>query len=370
MSEINVRALRVLLFTPGAYGVNGGIGLYTRDILAALETMENVSEITVVPREHSGGYEPIPYKVTISPHAVGSKIRFLCASIGAMKRSFDLVLCGHVNLLPVAVVAAKRSGAPLVLMVYGIDVWTKPSAVTPVALSFVDAVWSISALTMNRMQEWARLPAKTFSLLPNAIHLDRYGIAPPSEKLRRQLGIVDRKVMLTLARLDGFERYKGVDECLEVLPRLSRDVPSINYIVVGEGADRTRLEKKARDLNVSDRVVFTGYVNEREKAEYYRLADVFVMPGRGEGFGFVFLEALACGIPVVGSLLDGSREALRDGMLGELVDPRDLDEVKDAILRALNKRKRIPPGLAHFAWPAFRERVSSAVRALVIEAAR
>jgi glycosyltransferase involved in cell wall biosynthesis len=86
--------------------------------------------------------------------------------------------------------------------------------------------------------------------------------------------------------------------------------------------DRRCLQEKARSLGVHGRVVFAGYVPESEKADHYRLADAYVMPGRGEGFGIVYLEALACGVPVVASEVDGSREAVREGALGILVDPR------------------------------------------------
>jgi len=139
----------------------------------------------------------------------------------------------------------------------------------------------------------------------------------------------------------------------------------LKYLVAGDGDDRPRLESKVRSLGLAERVIFTGMVNERDKADHFRLADAFVMPGRGEGFGFVFLEALACGVPAVGSQLDGSREALRDGLLGELVDPANPASVKQGILRALAKPKEIPPGLSYFAWPAFAQRVADAVRGLV-----
>ena len=99
-----------------------------------------------------------------------------------------------------------------------------------------------------------------------------------------------------------------------MLPALAADVPDVAYLIAGDGDDRARLEKKAAALGVADRVVFAGYVPEEEKADHYRLADAFVMPGRGEGFGIVYLEALACGVPVVASSLDASREAVRDGM--------------------------------------------------------
>jgi glycosyltransferase involved in cell wall biosynthesis len=85
------------------------------------------------------------------------------------------------------------------------------------------------------------------------------------------------------------------------------------------------------------------------------------MPGRGEGFGFVFLEAMACGVPVIASKLDGSREAVRDGELGQLVDPDDADALAEAILIALQQPKAIPTGLDYFSFPRFVERVGEIV---------
>jgi glycosyltransferase involved in cell wall biosynthesis len=169
---------------------------------------------------------------------------------------------------------------------------------------------------------------------------------------------------MTLGRLSSSERYKGVDEVLDVLPELARSCPDVCYLVAGDGDDRPRLEARARELGLQDRVVFAGFVDESEKADYFRLADVFAMPSSGEGFGFVFLEALACGIPVVASRVDGSREAVLDGELGEVVDPADRDSVRSAIVRALQKPRAIPPGLEHFSWPRFRQRVAAAVDSL------
>jgi phosphatidylinositol alpha-1,6-mannosyltransferase len=81
------------------------------------------------------------------------------------------------------------------------------------------------------------------------------------------------------------------------------------------------------------------------------------MPSRGEGFGFVFLEAMACGIPVVGSIADGSREALREGILGALVNPDDVDDMKRAVLSAVSQPRKVPEGLDYFSYENFQNRL-------------
>jgi len=141
---------------------------------------------------------------------------------------------------------------------------------------------------------------------------------------------------------------------LDVLRELPEDVV---YMIAGGGNDFTRLQKKTRDLGLSGRVVFTGLFDERDKPDLYNLADAYVMPSRGEGFGFVFLEAMACGVPVIGSKADGGREALRGGELGLLVDPTNPAELRAAIVETLARgERRVPPGLDYFSFGKFVER--------------
>src|SRR5262245_27748228 len=147
-----------------------------------------------------------------------------------------------------------------------------------------------------------------------------------------------------LGRLESRERYKGFDQVIDVMPLCSSGFPNLKYLVVGGGSDRPRLEAKAARLGVKDNVVFAGYIPEREKVAHYNLADVYAMPSTAEGFGFVLIEAAACGVPVVGSQADASREALLDGQLGRLVDPRKSDELVQAITSVLESspsRRRI-----------------------------
>src|SRR5688500_18199955 len=137
--------------------------------------------------------------------------------------------------------------------------------------------------------------------------------------------------------MDAAEQAKGFDEILDVLPQLIAEIPELIYIALGDGSDRTRLEEKASALGITAHCIFPGYVSESEKLEYYRLADLFVMPSRLEGFGYVFLEALAAGVPVIASKVDGSREAVRNGVWGALVDPYRPEELVVACSAALFK---------------------------------
>ena len=356
--------MRVLLLTTDAYGGHGGIALYNRDVADALASLPEVDEVVVIVRTLPLAATGIPDKVRFVATAAGSKWRYVGAALAAARKPFDMVICGHIHLLPLAVLLNLKLRAPLALLVYGIDVWQCVPWLQRAGLDRVDAIWSISAITRERMNAWAKLPVSRYVLLPNAIHLERYGMAAKNPALLERHGLVGRRVIMTLARLACFERYKGIDEVLEAMPSLLREVPDLRYLVVGGGTDLARLQEKARTLGVHEQVVFTGFIDEAEKADHFRLADAFVMPGHGEGFGFVFLEALACGIPAVGSRLDGSREALREGALGELVDPEDPVSVRAGILHALQQPKAIPAGLDYFAWPQFRERLLTAVRSL------
>lgn len=360
--------MRIAILTTDAYGALGGIAAYNRDLIEALAGMPDVGEILVIPRTQAQTSDMMaPEKARVIAGAAGSKVRFIGAVLAHALERTDLLVCGHINLLPVAGALRVALRCPMVLVVYGIDAWQAPSLWVRTWLRQVTAVWSISALTRDRMNEWACLPASMVAILPNAVRLERYGIRPRSEALQRRYALQGKKVLMTFGRLSAVERYKGVDEVLEVMPSLLVDEPLLTYLVAGDGDDRSRLQRKAQELGLGAHVVFAGRVPEDEKADHYGLCDVFVMPSRGEGFGFVFLEALACGVPVVGSATDGSREALRDGLLGELADPADRSSLTAAIKKALQKPRGIQPALEHFAWPQFTQRLAAALADVSIE---
>lgn len=357
--------MRILVLLTDAFGGHGGIALYNRDLLTALCAHPGCTEVVAVPRLMPNPSEPRPEKLVYVTSGLNSKIGYLKAVQQTVNKNpaFDLIVCGHINLIPIAHMLRLRLKAPILLEIYGIDSWqpTKSRTVNMLAKK-IDAFVSISEITKQRFLAWTKLPAGKGFLLPNAIHAENYGPGPKNTELLKRYGLEGKTVLLTLGRLVSHERYKGFDEVLELLPELAREMPNIAYLIAGSGDDRPRLEATARALGVEERVVFTGFIPEAEKADHYRLADAYVMPSRGEGFGFVFLEAMACGIPVVASKVDGSREAVRGGELGLLVDPEDRAGLKRAVAATLQKPKGlVPPGLDRFKFIFFIQRLHEVI---------
>jgi glycosyltransferase involved in cell wall biosynthesis len=163
----------------------------------------------------------------------------------------------------------------------------------------------------------------------------QYQPGPKPDYLLERHAAGGKKVLMTVSRLSKLERYKGHDRVIRTLPRLLVQHPDTIYLIVGDGDDRSRLESLAVEYGVAKNIQFTGSVPPEELPDYFRLADVFVMPSAGEGFGIVFLEAMATGVRVIGGSQDGSRDALCDGALGTLVDPENSEELESAILTAL-----------------------------------
>jgi phosphatidylinositol alpha-1,6-mannosyltransferase len=148
---------------------------------------------------------------------------------------------------------------------------------------------------------------------------------------------------------------------IRVLPGVLAEHPEAIYIMVGDGDDRSRLEALVTEVGVRERVHFAGFVDGEDLADYYRLADLFVMPSTGEGFGIAFLEALASGVPIIGGNRDGSADPLADGTLGTQIDPEKEDELRVAICAALKNRAPVQSVMGRFD----RDQFTSTVQALL-----
>jgi glycosyltransferase involved in cell wall biosynthesis len=142
-------------------------------------------------------------------------------------------------------------------------------------------------------------------------------------------------MLLTVGRLVSSEPGKGIDAVIKVLPKVIEAVPDAFYVVVGEGDLQPRLEEIAQENSVRDRVIFAGAFQLAQLKGCYSRADVFVMPSRQEGFGIVFLEAMASGKPVIAGDHGGAPEIVRDGVTGFSVDPDDLETLTARLVQLL-----------------------------------
>jgi phosphatidylinositol alpha-1,6-mannosyltransferase len=180
------------------------------------------------------------------------------------------------------------------------------------------------------------VPPHRVRVLPNTV-ASCYAPRRRRDDLVTWHGLAGRQIILTVGRLAAAERYKGHDRLIAAFPGILARVPDAAYLIVGSGDDRSRLERLAREAGVADHVMFAGHVPDEELPDYLALAHVFAMPSTGEGFGIVFLEAAASGLPVIGGNRDGSVDALAEGKTGRLVNPYSRENIEAAVVEALGR---------------------------------
>jgi glycosyltransferase involved in cell wall biosynthesis len=359
--------MRILMLASDAHGGHGGIAQFNRDVIAALAADPDVAEIVVLPRAIGGGSFDAPAKARYDRAATGGVAACIRRTLAQalFGGRFDLVFCAHVNLTPLAAAASRIARAPMVVAVHGTDAWSPPSnRLAALAMGSADLILSVSHLTVQRMRTWLPGPHPPAVVVPNAVQLERFGIGEKCPDLISRYGLESKRVIMTLGRMAAEERAKGFDQVIELMPRLRASCPSLVYLCAGDGDDRPRLEAKAREMGYADAVVFTGRIPEDRKPDYLRLADAFVMASHWEGFGIVVIEALACGVPVVGSTADATQEALLHGELGPAVDPDDPEALLRAILEALASPRQVPERLSYYAFENFQARLRAALQPL------
>ena len=191
--------------------------------------------------------------------------------------------------------------------------------------------------------------------LPPGVDLTRFIPAAKSLELQKKWGVEGAPVIVSIGRLVP---RKGSDQLIIAMPEVLRNFPKSKLLLVGSGNYQKRLEKLVRNLKVQDSVIFTGRVAHELLPAYYRLGDIFAAPCRSrygglevEGLGIVYLEASACGVPVIAGKSGGAPDAVLDGKTGILVNGRDHLEVSGALIKLLADEKlRAQMGTAGRVW--------------------
>lgn len=274
-------------------------------------------------------------------------------------------------------------GLPFVIYAHGNEVldalrddWAKPRA----ALRQASRVFAVSRCTADLLAGAGVDPTR-IELVHPGCDTERFAPGEPDSKLGREIlgRSTGSRVLLTVG---GLVARKGHDMTIRALAKLLRQNFDVVYVIVGEGPYRGELEKLAGSLGIRDRVIFAGQVSRDRLSDFYRLSDVFVMASRErrdqcdlEGFGLVFLEAGACGKPVVAGRSGGIADAVVDGLTGLLVDPEDPDAIayvlsrilcEDILARqlGLNSRARVED---QFTWKNVGRRVQHILDTVVEE---
>ncbi|MBD2230099.1 glycosyltransferase [Phormidium tenue] len=343
------------IWVPNLFEFKGGIQAYLCDFLTAIECLHEQGNITlndvlILDKLDSKKPESLFKTSYFSFKFTGQLIKTFQTSAFTLKALVDvwqqrpgLIVCGHLNFAPVAYLLYRFLGVPYWILVYGVDAWNIEDSFRCRALRAARKVISISGYTRDRLIQEQDLPPKNISLLPVTFNTNRFQIKPkPSYLLTRHGLKTSQPVILTVARLADDEQYKGYDQVIRAIPLIRQKLPDIHYVLVGKGSDRPRIEQLIEFLGLKDHVTLAGFVPDEEICDYYNLCDVFIMPSKGEGFGIVYLEALACGKPTVGGNQDGAIDALCSGELGILVNPDNTEEIAATLVEILQGKSTHP----------------------------
>lgn len=336
-------ASRQFLVLAADLGETGGIGTAMRDFVRVLVAEYGGEHCHVMSVRGGPGLDDLGADV-IDPgtptlgQAVPRRrqLEFTLAALGAARRYHRglVVVAAHPHLAAVAWASALAGQARFVSWVFGKESWAPLPVIRRAALRRAALVLAISTFT-------ARHAVKAQHLRPSRVRVVHLAISSRRtfvEGVER-----DPNAVLTVARLNLADAYKGVDTLLRVWPRVLDEVPSATLTVVGDGDARAQLEGLVNHSGIAGAIRFVGRISEDELNDMYRHAVLFALPGRcrmeepieGEGFGLVFVEAAAAGLPVVAGRAGGVTEVVLDGATGLLVDPEDDNDITAAIVRLL-----------------------------------
>lgn len=328
------------------FNSKGGIETYNQQLVEAVSQSREKVLCNVLVLNDAQARPLSAQNIRILPCAITSsrwlwKLLFIFKVIPLAFKT-DFVVCGHVNLSPISLMMKRLLGTPYVVIIHGIEVWNLQNELLEKSLSSATALFSVSRYTRDKVE--AQIPALQgrIELLADTVDACRFVPQAKSAALLNRYDLQGYQTLLTVGRLSLAENYKGFDVVMRALPEVLRVKPNVKYLIVGKGDALDSLQQLARELGIEAHVIFTGFVPDEELVDYYNLCDAFVMPSKGEGFGIVFLEALAGGKPVIAGNADGARDPLLDGKLGILVDPDNSTEVAQAILRLLDEENREP----------------------------
>ena len=279
---------------------------------------------------HCSGTNPTPWRTIAFSWQLIAK---------AIAQKPDLIIMTHLNFAPIALLLKWLVGTKYIAIAHGVEAWDIKNPLLLKALKSADLILAVSSFTRDRLCQTQSISSNRVKILPNTFDASAWRIVPkPQHLLDKHKLQPNQKVILTVSRLISSEQYKGYDRILEALPTIRQAIPDVHYIIVGKGDDGDRLEQIIQQKQLQNHVTLAGFIADKSLCDYYNLCDLFAMPSKREGFGIVYLEALACGKPVLGGNIDGAIDALDQGKLGALINPENTEAIAQEIINILTDR--------------------------------
>ncbi len=196
-------------------------------------------------------------------------------------------------------------------------------------LSHANLVHAVSRYTMRMAKT---LGAKKMILIPNGVDIEQFHPRASNLDLKKKLGIKGEKIVLSVSRLTP---KNGLSFLIRAAALINKKIPNVKFIIVGSGSEEKNLKKLTSQFKIDKNIIFTGYVPHEQIPEFMSIADVFLRPSVAEGFGIVFIEAMAAGIPVIATRVGGIIDIIQAGENGVLVEPKNSSQIADAIVKLL-----------------------------------
>lgn len=353
---------RVLFLTLNVFSATGGIEKVCRVAGKALyESGFKVNIFSMYDNTNSLDERYFPLQVFTG--FAKNKLNFVLKSIREGIKN-DMVILSHINLLTVGYLIKFFSPkTKLVLLAHGIEVWHPLSNVKKKMLGKCDNILAVSAFTKQKIQEINNVDERKCRVLNNCLdlYLPNQSSAAYCNKLYDRYHLAKENfILITVTRISASEQYKGHEKVIESISNVINDFPQLRYLIVGKYdlSEKERLDNLINRNNLTNKVIFAGFVPDEELSAHYQLADLYIMPSSGEGFGIVFIEAMYYCLPVIAGNTDGSVDALSNGELGLLVNPNNEEEISSAIKKVIENKAAFIPNrdllLRKFGYPVYK----------------
>jgi phosphatidylinositol alpha-1,6-mannosyltransferase len=346
---------KILLVTNDFGPRTGGIETF---VIGLLERIQGQEVIVFTSAQGDTAAYDQNWLNTFGIQVIRDRSKILLPSWRVTKRAKDIIRSHGIEVVvfgaaaPLALMASalRKSGVKkIIALTHGHEVWW--AKIFPFNLAMkrigngVDHLTYLGDFTRNAIaQSLTQRSAHAMVKIAPGIDTSHFIPQPDAMQKRISLGLENKKIIISVGRL---VHRKGQDKLIEALPSVLRKIPNAHLLIVGEGPYKSHLEKLVNKLSLTENITFVGRILYDKLPSYLSAADLFVMPSRSrffglevEGLGIVYLEASACGIPVVAGNSGGAPDAVLDGVTGLCVDGTDVNQIAQAVIEICSDAAR------------------------------